>query len=83
MDMKKKLNIRCRDLGVDHDGFVSGDSIKSLVNCVQREVRKMGVAPATGVSDAELQDAVRSALLQASRPAPYRSVDLSKLLTVA
>ena len=43
MDMKKELNIRCRDLGVDHDGFVSGDSLESLVSCVEQQLSEQGV----------------------------------------
>ncbi len=79
MDMKKELNIRCRDLGVDHDGFVSGDSLESLVSCVEQQLNEQGVRPNTKESARRMKDVVRSALLQASRPARYRSANLSHL----
>ncbi len=78
--MNRTIEIRCRDLGVDHDSFVSGSSLDELVECAQQMLREEGVTPFTPESVQLLRDTVRSALLQASRPARYRSSDISKVI---
>lgn len=78
--MAGTLNIRCKDLGVEHDGFVTGRSIDDLIDCVIRTI-----AEETGASIAELsvtdnRDLIRSVLLQSARPESKRSATLASLI---
>ena len=45
------IKIRCRDLGVDHDSFVSGTSLVDLVDCVRQEMRERGVPDGSPQAD--------------------------------
>ncbi len=78
--MGKGIEIRCKDLGVDHDASISGTSLEDLIDCVERTLREAGVS-ATSTDLAQLiRDTARSAVLQASRPESKRSVKLSRLI---
>ncbi len=78
--MGTELKIRCRDLGVDHDSFVSGTSLEDLIDCVEKAIADEGVAPKDASTAQVVRDTVRSALVQSSRPAARRSVSLSGLI---
>lgn len=77
--MQDCLKIRCRDLGVDHDGFVEGTSLNDFVECVERRLKDE-----MGLSDEEIvesRDLIRSALIQSCRPRNRRSTSLGTLIT--
>ena len=78
--MNATLEIRCRDLGVDHDGIVSGSSLKDLVNCAEQQLRDEGIAPETTETVRMLRDTIRSAVLQTSRPTRFRSAGIARLI---
>ena len=78
--MSTSLSIRWGELGVDHDGFVSGSSLDDLVECAVRQLAEQSTVPASEVSAAQIRDLVRSALVQTSRPAATRSVGLASLV---
>ena len=78
--MNALLKIRCRDLGVDHPGFVSGTSLDDLINCVKQRLREDAGMSLEKVSSQQVRDLVRSALLQTCRPSATRSVSLSQLV---
>ena len=77
--MAKELQIRCLDLGVDHDGFVSGTSIDDFVACVEKQFAEI-TGDDTGLSESK-RDLVKSAIKQASRPAKFRSNTLAALIS--
>lgn len=78
--MSNLLKIRCKDLGVDHDTFVSGTSLSDLIECVTKALENEGVIANSPSSAQLIHDTARSTLLQASRPASKRSVRLSELI---
>ncbi len=78
--MSTSLSIRWGDLGVDHDGFVSGTSLDDLVETVVNQLAELSMVSASEVSTAHTRDLVRSALVQTSRPAATRSVCLASLV---
>ena len=77
------LQIPCKSLGVDHDGFVSGASLEDLIDCVERQLKQQAGLAQEMAADPMLRDIVRSALVQSCRPAATRSVDLSRLVASA
>ena len=77
--MSTSLSIHWGDLGVDHDGFVSGSSLDDLIDYVVRQLAKQSMVSVSEVSTAHTRDLVRSALVQTSRPAATRSVGLASL----
>ena len=78
--MGNEIQIRCKDLGVDHDSFVSGSSLDDLIDCVERTLGEEGINANTPAAAQLIRDTARSALLQASRPESRRSVRLSSLI---
>ena len=78
--MSTSLSIRWGDLGVDHDGFVSGISLDDLIEAVVTQLAEQSMVPASEVSTAHTKDLVRSALVQTCRPAATRSVGLASLV---
>jgi hypothetical protein len=77
--MNAPLKIRCKDLGVNHPGFVSGNSLNDLVDCIKQQLAdELGMSPET-VSSQQVGDIVRSALIQTCRPASTRSISLAAL----
>lgn len=78
--MSNSLNIRCRDLGVDHDGYVTGNSMEDLIDCIIRKLAAQTGVPVAGLSNTQTRDIVRSALVQTCRPSATRSVDLISLI---
>lgn len=77
--MNASLKIRCRDLGVDHPGFISGNSLDDLIDCVKQQLAdEVGMSLET-VSSQQVRDIVRSALLQTCRPVSTRSISLAAL----
>ncbi len=78
--MSTSLSIRWRDLGVDHDGFVSGTSLDDLIEAVVKQLAEQSMVPASEVSMAHKKDLVRSALVQTCRPTATRSVGLTNLV---
>ena len=73
------LQIPCKSLGVDHDGFVSGASLEDLINCIEQQLSEQAGLAQELASDPMVRDIVRSALIQTCRPAATRSIDLSRL----
>ena len=78
--MSTSLRIRWGDLGVDHDGFVSGTSLDDLIEAVVKQLAEQSMVPASEVSTAHKKDLVRSALVQTCLPAATRSVGLDSLV---
>ena len=78
--MTTSLSIRWEDLGLDHDGCVSGTSLDDLVETVVNQLAEQSMVSASEVSTAHTRDLVRSALVQTSRPAVTRSVGLASLI---
>lgn len=78
--MNTSLKIRCRDLGVDHPGFVSGTSLDDLIDCVTQTLREDAGMSLEQVSAPQVRELVRSALLQTCRPPATRSANLSQLV---
>lgn len=77
--MTATLNIRCKDLGVDHDGIVTGGSVKDLIDCVVRTIAAGG-ASAAELATPENRELIRSVLLQSARPKFKRSTTLASLI---
>jgi len=78
--MTTSLQIRCRDLGVDHDGSVSGTSLEDFVNCIKQQLMELTGMSEKEVSAPRVSDLVRSAVIQSCRPAATRSVKLAQLV---
>lgn len=78
--MTTSLQIRCRDLGVDHDGFVSGTSLEDFINCIKQQLVELAGMSEEEVSSPRIRDLVRSAVIQSCRPSATRSVKLAELI---
>lgn len=78
--MSVPLKIRCRDLGVDHPGFVTGTTLEDLINCVKQQLKQDAGMSFAEASTLEVSDLIRSALFQTCRPFATRSTNLSKLV---
>lgn len=78
--MTAELKIRCRDLGADHDGFVTGGSVSELIGCVYRTLAEVLGSSTEELTTPETTELIRSAILQSARPAPRRSVMLASLI---
>ena len=74
--MTAELNIRCRDLGVEHDGFVAGRSLNDLIDCVIRTMAEETGASVLELSTTENRELIRSVLVQSARPKSRRSTTL-------
>lgn len=78
--MTTSLQIRCRDLGVDHDGFVSGTSLEDFISCIKQQLVELAGMSEEEVSSPRIRDLVRSAVIQSCRPSATRSVKLAELI---
>lgn len=78
--MTATLNIRCRDLGVEHDGFVTGRSLDDLIDCVIRTLAEETGASVADLSTTENRALIRSVLMQSARPKSWRSTTLASLI---
>ena len=78
--MTGTIQISCKDLGVDHDGTVTGNSLDDLVACASGMLQDQGVTPETPEASRLLKAAIRNALVQASRPVRFRSSNLSEVI---
>ena len=81
--MTATITISNRQIGVDHDGVISGSSIEEMVDSAETMLTQDGVMPCSAEGVRFLEAAIRSALRQASRPARFRSVSISNVLAQA
>lgn len=78
--MTSNIKIQCRNLGVVDDRFLEGSSLDELIDDAERKLEDDGILPNTPEFRQLLEDTIRSALMQASRPPKIRSNDLPRLI---
>ncbi len=78
--MTSKLRVHCRNLGVVDDRVLEGSSLNELIDDAERKLEDDGIRPNTPEFRQLLEDTIRSALMQSSRPPGIRSDDLPKLI---
>ena len=78
--MASNITIQCKSLGVVDERVLAGASLEVLIDDAERKLEEDGIAPSTPGFRQVLEDTIRSAILQASRPARVRSNNLPKLI---
>ena len=78
--MTSKIQIQCKNLGVVDDRVLEGSSLEELIDDAERKLEDDGIRPNTPEFRQLLEDTIRSALMQSSRPPGIRSNDLPKLM---
>ena len=78
--MTATLSIPCKELGVDHDGSISGRTLDELITHVIAKVSEQLCTPAEELSTPERRNIIRSAIIQTARPSSQRSVGIASLI---
>jgi hypothetical protein len=79
-EMTSSIKIQCRNLGVADDRVLEGSSLDELIDDAERKLEEDGIRPNTPEFRQLLEDTIRSAVLQSSRPPKIRSNDLPRLM---
>ena len=78
--MTATLSIPCKELGVDHEGSISGATLDELIAHVIETVSTEMSTPVDELSTPERRSLIRSAILQTARPSSRRSVGIAALI---